>query len=315
MLIAQTKSTNPISSFFLISFFWLINLGLSFREIYFDFPTRSDLPLVESITAHIFILATSIFLNKTLTQNKLVGVGYALSGLLFLVFVMGINEVHQYYTEFISIFLITLGNHQLIGLYNAKKNYLKEFEIGILFGLSVVISPNLFLVISMIFVGVAIVVPFTWRDFIVPLLGFFWVLVAKLFLVFLLDIWNFDLLHDLYFSVPVLKGDFDFNHTLLLLLCLFELVLFYKVCSILSKRSIRERVFYWLWIWTFIFFFLSLFLFQESFDEFILVAFLGLPCSVFSVEYFTKKGKLKGYWKKEILIYIFIIIQFSLRIY
>lgn len=315
MLIAQTRSTNPISSIFLISFFWLMNLGLSFRDAYINFPTWSDLPLAELITAQIFILATSVFLNKTLRQNKLVGVGDALSGVLFLVFMMGVNNVHQYYREFISLFLITLGNHQLIGLYNVKKNYLKEFEIGILFGLSVVISPNLFLVISMVFVGVTIVVPFTWRDFIVPLLGFFWVLVAKLSLIFLLGIWDFNILYNLYFSVPGLKGDFDFNHILLLLLCLFEFILFYRVFSILSKKSIRERVFYWLWLWTFIFFFLSLLLFQESFDEFILIALLGLPCSVFSIEYFIKKGKLREYWKKEILVYLFIIIQFSLRIY
>ena len=56
--------------------------------------------------------------------------------LLFLVFILGLNDVHKYYKEFVGLFLITLGNSQLIGLYNSQKNYLKEFEIGIFISVS-----------------------------------------------------------------------------------------------------------------------------------------------------------------------------------
>ena len=315
MLISQTRSTNPISSIFLISFFWLLNIGLSFREVYINFQNWVDLPLAKLITSQLSILAISIILNKMLQKNKLVGVGDVLSGVLFLVFIMGVNNVHQYYKELISICLITLANNQLIGLYNVKKNYLKEFEIGILFGLSVVISPNLFLILSMLFIGIALVVPFSWRDFIVPLLGCLWIFFLKYILLFILGIGEFDMFSGYYFSAPEFKTQFYFEYILFLLLALFELIVFLRIFMILEKRSIKERVFYWLWLWTFILLFFSLLFFKAPFNKFFLIGLLGLPCSVFSIEFFVKKAKLKGYWKKEFLIYSFIIIQFFLRIY
>ena len=315
MLISKARSTNPISSIFLVFIFWVINLFLSFREVFFDFSTWTDFILIKLITAHLSILGISVLLNRTLQKNKLVGIGDALSGILFLVFILGLNDVHKYYKEFVGLFLITLGNSQLIGLYNSQKNYLKEFEIGILFGLSVVIYPNLFLMISIIFIGISLVVPFSWRDFIVPLLGCLWILFVKCALFFILGIGDFDINFEFYFSVPKLKTDFDLGYILFFLLALFELFVFLRIFSILEKRSIKDRAFYWLWLWTFIFLSLSLLFFQKSLDKFLFIAFLGLPCSLFSVEYFLKKGNLRGYWKKEFLIYLIIIIQFSLRIY
>ena len=124
MLILKTRSTNPISTIFLIVLFWLINLGLSFREAFMSFSNWTDFPFAKLLLAQISILATSVLINRTLQKNKLVGVGDGLSGFLFIIFIMGLNDVHQYYRELISLFLITLGNYRLIGLYNVKKNYL-----------------------------------------------------------------------------------------------------------------------------------------------------------------------------------------------
>ena len=94
MLIAQTKSTNSISSILLILFFWLINVGLSFYEGFENFSNWSDIPLVKLFLVQFSILATAILLNKMLQQHKLVGVGDALSGVLFLVFILGVSDVH-----------------------------------------------------------------------------------------------------------------------------------------------------------------------------------------------------------------------------
>ena len=315
MLIAQTKSTNSISSILLILFFWLINVGLSFYEGFENFSNWSDIPLVKLFLVQLSILATAILLNKMLQQHKLVGVGDALSGVLFLVFILGVSDVHKYYREFISLCLITLGNQKLIGLYNVKKNYLKEFEIGVLFGLSVVISPSLFLILGMTFIGLTLVVPFSWRDFCVVLLGCLWIFFLKYTLLFILDAWKFDFTNSVYFSIPKFNGHIRFHHIALFILFLFETVLFLGVFSVLAKRSIKERVFYWLWIWTFIFLLLSLLFFQESSYRLELVALLGLPCSIFSVEYFLNKGKITRYWRKEIIVYLFIILQVFLRVY
>ena len=317
MLILKTRSTNPISTIFLIVLFWLINLGLSFREAFMSFSNWTDFPFAKLLLAQISILATSVLINRTLQKNKLVGVGDGLSGFLFIIFIMGLNDVHQYYRELISLFLITLGNYRLIGLYNVKKNYLKEFEIGILFGLSIVIAPSLFMILGVIYIGITLVVPFTWKDFIVPLLGCLWILFAKFSCLFLfLDILDFNMFSDYSFSIPELNGSIDFTGGIsFFLLTLFELIIFFKIFSVLEKRSIKERVFYWLWVWTLIFLFFSLLFFREPFNKFLLITLLGLPCSVFSIEYFAKKGKRRVYWKKEILIYLLLLLQLTLRIY
>lgn len=315
MLIAQTKSTNSISSILLILFFWLINVGLSAYECFENFSNGFDLPLIKLLLAQLSILATAVMLNKMLQQHKLVGVGDALSGVLFLIFIMGIRDVHEYYREFISLCLITLGNQKLIGLYNVKKNYLKEFEIGILFGLSILVSPNLFLILGMMFIGLTLVVPFSWRDFCVVLLGCLWIFFLKYTLLFIIDAWKFDFANGVYFSIPKVNGNIRFHHISLFLLFLFETVLFLGVFSVLAKRSIKERVFYWLWIWTFIFLLFSLTFFQKPNYRPELFAFLGLPCSVFSVEYFLKKGKATRYWIKDIIVYSLIILQVFLRVY
>jgi len=315
MLIAQTKNTNSISSVLLILFFWLINVGLCTYECFENLSNGFDFPLIKLLLVQLSILATAAMLNKMLQQHKLVGVGDALSGVLFLIFIMGIREVHEYYREFISLCLITLGNQKLIGLYNVKKNYLKEFEIGILFAFSILISPNLFLILGMMFIGLALVVPFSLRDFCVVLLGCLWIFFLKYTLLFIMDAWKFDFANGIYFSIPKVNGHIRSHHIYLLLLFLFEAVLFVSVFSVLTKRSIKERVFYWLWIWTFIFPLFSLTFFQKSNYRPELVAFLGLPCSVFSVEYFLKKGKKTRYWIKDVLVYSLIVIQVFLRVY
>ncbi len=315
MLIAQTKSTNPISSIFLISFFWLLNLGLSFREVLLSSLNWSDIPLSKLFLANISILGTSILLNRILQQNKLVGVGDVFSGIVFLIFMLGIKDVYKYYGELTGLFLITIGNNRLISLYNVSKNYIREFEVGILFGLSMAISPSLFLMLSVVFVGIKLVIPFTWRDFIASLLGCLCVFFVKYSFLFILDIWTFSLLSNLSYSVPKLDFVIDLTHAFIVLLLLSASVLFYKFIVILEKRSIKDRIFYWLWIWTFFFLFGSLVLLNEHFEKSFLIISLGLPCSIFVTEFFPKKIKLKGYWKKEIFIYLFILTQLALRIY
>lgn len=315
MLIAQTRSTNPISSILLISFFWLLNLGLSFFESLLSYSNLTNLPLLEILLANLAILGISILLNRILQENKLVGVGDVFSGILFLIFMLGIKDIHQYFKELMSLFLITLGNNRLISLHNNNKNYLREFEVGILFGLSVVIDPCLFLMPIVIFIGIRLAIPFTWRDFIIPLMGFFCVFFIKDTLLFVLNRWTFISLPDFSLAFPRLDIPLGFSSVLIVLLLLFDFLVFYKVVTVLQKRSIKHRVFYWLWIWTLFFLFLSLILLNEYCEKSFLILALGLPCSVFGTEFFPKKRKLKEYWKKEILIYLLVLVLLLLRIY
>lgn len=315
MLIAQTRNTNPVSSIFSISLFWLINLGLSVYEVLLSYSNWSDFPLYKILLANLSILGTAILVNRILQQNKLVGVGDVFSGILFLIFVLAIKDAYQYYGELVSLFLITLGNSRLISLYNIKKNHLREFEIGILYGFSIIISPCLFLMLIVVFIGIRLIMSISWRDFIAPLLGCFCVFFVKYSLLFIFGIWSFNLLPNLSFSILKLDFIFDLTHLFIAFLFFFSLIVLYKVITVLEKRSVKDRIFYWLWIWTLIFLLISLVLFNEGFEKSFLIISLGLPCSIFGTEFFPKKGKSKEFWKKEIFIYLFIIVQCSLRIY
>lgn len=315
MLIALTRSTNPISSFFLIFVFWLVNLVLSFREVFFDYSNDSYFIFYKFLLAQLSILGTSVLLNKIIQKNKIVGVGDVFSGVLFLMFMIGFQNIHQYYRELMSLFLITLSNNSLICLYNVKKNYLKEFKVGILYGLSILITPYLISMPILVMIGISLVLPFTWRDLLIPFLGCLWVLLFIYSLLFVLNIDSFNPLFELYFSIPEINLAPDLDNILILLLLLFELVLFFRIFSNLEKRSIKDRVFYWLWIWTLFFLIISFIFFNECFEKYFLILSLCLPCSLFGTEFFPKKRKLMGYWRKECLIYLLILAQLSLRIY
>lgn len=313
MIISQARSTNPISSLFLVMFFWGLNLGIVFWEVSNGFSLWNKFPFIEIVFSQGSILGTALLINFTLQKNKFVGVGDALGGIMFLIFTLGINDLHNYYKELISLFIIAFTNLRLIGIHNVIKDYLREFEIGILLGLAVIISPGFFVISLMLLIGITLVVSFTWRDFVVPILGFLLVFLLKLVLVFLLDGLDLNSFFPFFFSYPKFDAQFNIIQILITIISLFEFVVLVRLFSVIEKRSIKERVYYWLWIWTAVFMFLSLLFFQQTFNKFVLILMLGLPCSVFSIEYFSKKGKSKGKWKEELIMYGVILSVLALR--
>ena len=315
MLIATSRSTNPISSILLLVVFWLVNFSLSLREVLLYQSSWSNFIFLKMVSAHLSIIGISILLNKVLQKNKIVGVGDVFSGLFFLIFMISIPNTHEYYKDLASLFLITIGNNRLVTLHNSNKNYLKEFEIGILFGLSILIAPHLFTVIIALLIGIALVISFTWRDFVVPLLGFLWVFFIKYIVFYIFDISGPNPISDFNFSLPQFGFSFDLYNILIVLVFMFQFIVFLKIFSILEKRSIRERVFYRLWIWTMLFLVISVFFFSKRISGVFFILLLALPISLFSVEFFPRKRELKGYWRKEVLIYLIIFLQFYLRIY
>ncbi|MBI33849.1 MAG: hypothetical protein CMP67_00615 [Flavobacteriales bacterium] len=313
MLVSQIRSTNPLSSILFIFLFWILNTVFELRELFLQFPNWNHFPLFEFFCAQLSILGISILLNKVLQKNKLVGVGDAFSGVLFQVFVLGLHSLHLYYKELIALFLISMAISRLINLYNAHKNYIKEFEIGILFGLSAAIAPGLLPVSIMMFVGTALVVPFSWRDFVVSLFGFIWVFFAKFSLFYIFEFSGNEVLPNLLFSISNVDFDFNISSLSILFICIVQLIIFMRIFLILEKRNIKERVFYRLWIWTLVFLFLSLMFSSINLNKAILIVYLGLPCAIFGSEFFPSKRKLKGYWKKEILLYTMVAIQIVIR--
>ena len=120
---------------------------------------------------------------------------------------------------------------------------------------------------------------------------------------------------EIIISLPDLSIEFNIFDTFLILIFLFELSVVLKLVRTLDSRSIKERVNYWIWIWTGFFLIISLLFFQKEFNKLMFLQFIGLPCSVFSIEFLKIKKSLKGVWKIELLFFFFLITQVTIRIY
>ena len=314
MIISQAKSTNPISSVFLVMLFWGLNIGVCVWEASDALTNWASFPVIEVLISQLSLVLIAVLLNFSFQKNKFVGVGNSLAGVVFLIFILGLNNVHEYYLELSSLLIISFANLRLIWIHNAPKNYLREFEIGILFGVAVLISPSFIILSLMLLIGMALVVSFTWRDFIVPIIGFLWVYLMKFCFLVFTDSFELESFFTLSFSYPKFDAKFSLTQILITMISLFEFGVLVRLFSVIEKRSIKERVYYWLWIWTAVFMFLALLFFQETFDKFVLIILLGLPCSVFSIEYFNKKQKSNKKWVDEFLLYGIISILLVLRL-
>lgn len=314
MIISKARSTNTISSVFLVMFFWWLNFGVVLWEASAGFLLWNDFPFLKVAISQLSILSTALLINYTLQKNKFVGIGDSIGGVVFLIFCLGIPKLHLYYTELMSLLIIIFSNLRLIGIHNTIKNYLREFEVGILFGVALVLSPSFLLIPLMLLIGIALVVSFTWRDFIVPLFGFLFVFLTKLVVFYFINESDYKIFLPLYFSYPQFDVQFKISQILIIIIIFFELFVLIRLFSVIEKKSIKERVYYWLWIWTTIFMSFSLIFFQETFNKFVLILILAAPCSIFSIEYFPKKRKFKGWWRKELILYFLIFTLLSIRI-
>lgn len=312
MIISNSRSTSQISTIFLVLLFWGLNVGFSIWEGSDALTDFESFPFFEIVISQLTILGIAVFLNFSFQKNKFVGVGDGLVGVVFLIFMLGLNDMFLYYRELLSLLLISIANLRLIALHNISKNYLREFEIGLFLGLAVVVAPSMFVISIMFLIGLTLVVSFTWRDFVSPLLGYLWVFFIKYIYLFWINDFSVD--SSFFFSYPKFDAQFNIQQILITLVSMYEFAVLVKLFGVIEKRNIKERIHYWLWIWTAVFMFISLLFFQETFNKFLLIVLLGLPCSIFSIEYFPKKEKPKGQWKQEAILFGLIFIQLALRV-
>ena len=315
MFVSISKNNNSISTFLVFTIILGTNIACSFWEARKALTTEESFPLAEIIISTSAILVISILLTFFLQKLKFTGIGDGIVGVVFLTFMLGFKDSYLYFKELLALLVILIVNVRFISLYNKPKSFFQEFEIGSLLGLLVLICPSFFVFVFMILIGFTLVVSFSWRDFVIPLLGMFWVFLLKIIYLF----WEDDLLLDnfirIFISLPKFSLELDLFVTLLIFVFIFELVIILKLISALDNRGIKERVNYWIWIWTGFFLFISLLFFQKEFNKLMFIQFIGLPCSVFSIEYFKVKKPFKVGWKQELIFFCFLISQFAIRIY
>ena len=210
---------------------FLLNIGEVFNE--------SDVPVSKMVLSWGSVLCIVLLLNGYTQKFKFVGLGDGIAGAVFLSFMFGLKDPHLFYRELMGLCLILIVNIRLISLHNTPKNLLREFEIGLLLGLVMIISPGFLVVGIMFLIGLTLVVSFTWRDFLAPVLGVFWVFLIKYCYHFVFEEGPINEFFQLSISLPVF--DFNWNIEMIewMVLSLFVCMIFLRIFKVIEKEVLE----------------------------------------------------------------------------
>jgi hypothetical protein len=120
----------------------------------------------------LLIAAQAIYLNRIVSEYKLVENNSHLTSLFFVIFnscfflLFNLNQV------VIANFFVLLGVHQMLRLYDNKASFSLSFNAGFLISIATVIYiPNgIFLIL--LWIGLIYMISPSWRDLVITLLGF-----------------------------------------------------------------------------------------------------------------------------------------------
>ena len=312
MLNSLFRGSNKFVGYAVILTVFASGIILSFFETIESYDSLSSIRWVDITFAGVLILSSGLFLNGFLVRNKFIHIHNIAPGFFLILFLTGLpNQVSQL-NILTSVFLMILLIRKLTSLHNTKNNYFTVFEIGIVIGLIVSITPQFSGIIFLSIIGLTLVKTYSWRDFLIPLLGISFVLFCKGIYCFMLDKpvdWIMPL--DLNFYKPKLTVTMSFSQLILSVIGAIEFLFIYNLFTIVESKNIRERVHYWLWIWLSIFLLLSMLFMQSTVNKIELVLLMGLPISVFSDEFLD--GKTKP-WKIDLTMVVLILSVLSLRV-
>lgn len=309
MIIKIANGTNSIVGYLVIFILWFLSGLAAIYEISHGFLLLDIVPFLKVVIGEIFILITGLALLYFLARHKFIGMSNTLPAIIYIVFCLGISVSDGFMEHHISIFMLLLVSERLVSLHNSTHNYLKVFEIGLLLGGLIVISPSLIGLLFIYLIGLALVTTFGWRDFIIPLFGIGSVVLFYFTIAYLLDREVGS--HHFNFSYPKFSLGFTFYDILLMSISIFEFLFLVKLFAVIEKKNIKSRIHYWIWIWATIFLFISFLFFQEEFEKEKLILFLALPMAIFSTEFFIS---IKRVFLKELAFVILSVLLMCLRI-
>lgn len=269
-----------------------------------------DLVLFEGVVASLGVL-----INRFLVRQKIIPLHQYAPFFLVCIFLLALPFHPDHLNYLLPIFFITLMNQRMVEVYNKPHPYTRILELGILLGLAIIVNPGFSVFIVITYIGLTMVKAFTWRDFIIPILGiclvFAWYIVGFVLIKNELPSAQAFLPH---LSLPGFNSKLDLFQLGVSLVTVVEFIIIYRLFQDLEGFNIKERVHYWLWIWSSIFLLVTLLFFSEKVGKEVLVALLGLPSAIFSFVYFDGQQKV---WKKDglllLLIFSVLVVRFFNR--
>ena len=312
MLNSIFRGGNKFVGYSIMFIVFTIGIILSFFEPIVSYDSLTSIRWLDMTFAGVLILSSGLFLNGFLVRNKFIHINNIAPGFVLVLFLTGLPIQASQLSILSSVFLMILLISKFISLHNTKNNYFTVFEIGVIIGLIVSLTPQFSGVIFLSIIGLTLVKTYTWRDFLIPLLGISFVLFCKGVYCFMLDKpVDWIMLLDLKFYKPKLTATTILTQLILSIITAVEFIFIYKLFTVVESKNIRERVHYWLWIWLSIFLLFSILFMQSPVNKVELILLMGLPVSVFSNEFLA--GKMKP-WKIDLTMVVLMLSVVSLRV-
>lgn len=129
-------------------------------------------PLLSVIIAFIIVFLSAFILNHTLDSNQIVAKNNLLPAFIYIVLMSHRPILLSLYPMLVANLFIIIALSHFFTLYMEKEAYSKNFNIGILIAIGSLFYFDIFLLLIFLWLTYNIYRIYTWREWVIPILGF-----------------------------------------------------------------------------------------------------------------------------------------------
>ena len=181
MLLKAFRSNQPILLVFLPLLglvFWPFKAGQQFQEIVYGGPLFDLLMLwladsfwLGQLLSLAAVYAGAVLINRIYNRFEFDERQIHLPALLYMLFGSFVTAIAGFNPVLPALFLILLAIHRLLLTYRVPQAYSHTFDAGAIFGLAILLSPPMAVVLPAIWLALFRLRPFSWREWLIPLVG------------------------------------------------------------------------------------------------------------------------------------------------
>lgn len=251
------------------------------------------------------ILAEGFLLNSFVAKHDILNTNSYMTALLYVILMSAFPSLLSMHPLIFSNLFLILALNKIMNAYRKEKAYFEVFDAGIFIALATLFYFPAFVFFPIIWVGLILIRPFIWREWIISGIGFFIPYLFTWMYYFWYGTLDYFWYDKLFYPISTRYIDFDLPYSyyfligVLVLICLLS---FRKLFKILTMHSVRSRNNLWILIWTLALSVIS-FLIAPSFSIKYL-SFASITVSVQTANYFLSLRKT-GF--AETIFYILLI--------
>lgn len=268
-------------------------------------------PFLITLLSFILIFSEALLINYIIQRNEIINTTSYLPALVYMVLMSLQPEMFSLHPIVIASLFMLLATHTLLQSYKKETSYSEAFDTGFFIALATLFYIPSLVFILLLWIGLIIIRPFVWREWVISLIGF---ILPWIFLVFYY-FWN-DKIHDLqydalYYTLVTPQKAFDtltFSYPAMAQISILLVAAFFasgRLMRDLSTGTVHTRGNLFLMIYFFILAFISVFLAPSYSIAYL--SFLSIPFTVFFSSYLLF---LKKQWLAELLFLLLIISVF-----